>query len=195
MAINAAQRAGFQRGANPFDRGMKKLRLLAETVGGASDPGVQAAAKVLVKAIKKQISKKAPGFQNVGKRGKGPHYGESSQPGQAPRRQAGQLWRSIGTQVVAGVLRVGSSDFTAPILNDGAILDEQVARAADIEKFIPKAGTRKGKVTSKRARKGRRRIKIEPRPFMEPGLADAQRNGMTDAVVGGVKRSGDKILG
>lgn len=191
---NASQRNTMQRG-NPFDRGMKKLRILAETVGGANDPGVQSAASVLIKAIRKKLSKKAPGFQKVGKRGKGPHYGAPSQPGEAPRRQEGRLWRSIGKQTVGGVVRVGSGDFTAPMLNDGAIVEQSAARASGAEKFRPTAGARAGKLTSKRARKAQKRLKIEARPFMEPGYDDAKRGGMTDALVSGVRRTEKKVLG
>jgi hypothetical protein len=200
---NAAQRSKYQRGGDPFARGFAKLRELATVTGGADDEGVVNAAKVLVRSIKKVLSKKATGVRHttVASGGfrkttkKKTSYGLPSSPGEPPRRQSGALYRSIGTAVVAGVRRVGSGDFTAPILNDGAIIDEQIARAAGAEKFIPTGGARKGKLTSKRARKGHRRLKIEKRPFMEPGLALAKANGMTDAILSGLQKTEKKVLG
>jgi hypothetical protein len=128
------------------DRATK--RLLAD-VGGANTPEMRAAARVLAKSIRKQLSKKGT-------------RKDRSKPGEAPRRQSGKAVKSIGVEVVGGVTRVGTGRFTLRILQDGAT---HATRGAEVD--------RAGKRRHKRKTLKRPSVTIEPRPFMEKALAEA----------------------
>lgn len=128
------------------DRELKKI--LAD-VGGANTPEMRAAARQLAKSIRKQISKKGT-------------RRDRSQPGEPPRRQSGKAYKSIGTEVVGGVMRVGTGRFTLRILQDGAT---HATRGAAVD--------RAGKRRHKRQALKRPSVTIEPRPFMERALAEA----------------------
>jgi hypothetical protein len=128
------------------DRELKKI--LAD-VGGANTPEMKAAARQLAKSIRKQISKKGT-------------RRDRSQPGEPPRRQSGKAYKSIGTEVVGGVMRVGTGRFTLRILQDGVT---HATRGAAVD--------RAGKRRHKRQALKRASVTIEPRPFMERALAEA----------------------
>jgi hypothetical protein len=100
------------------DRELKKI--LAD-VGGANTPEMKAAARQLAKSIKKQISKKGT-------------RRDRSKPGEPPRRQTGKAWKSIGTEVVGGVMRVGTGRFTLRILQDGVDARARAGRRRDDRK-------------------------------------------------------------
>jgi hypothetical protein len=128
-------------------RGSKELRTRLADVGGANTPETKAAARVLAKSIRKVLSKKGT-------------RRERSQPGEPPRRQTGKAVKSIGTEIVGGVMRVGTGRFTLRILQDGNV-------GAAQGKAVDQAGKRR----HKRRTLKRPGVTIEPRPFMEQALA------------------------
>lgn len=113
-----------------FGKGFRKLHDFAATIGEASSPTVQEVSKALVKGLKKAVSE----------RGK-------SVPGQPPKKRSGALARSMGREVVAGQMRVGTGHFTAPWLQFGLVSQPRIEG---------------GKVQPAHV--------IEPRPFMERGV-------------------------
>jgi hypothetical protein len=123
-------------------------------LAGADDPGTKAAARVLMREIRKQLSKRAtPGAD--GKL-------TASNPGEAPRRRTGRLYKSVGQEVVGGIRRVGPASFKGRLLHEG------VNTTVDV--------TPSGRSFDKRRRKSgkpRRTLIIEPRPFMDAALQQA----------------------
>jgi hypothetical protein len=88
------------------DRELKKI--LAD-VGGANTPEMRAAARVLVKSIKKQISHQGDPSRSFDSRAIRP-----------ADRRAGHGSRSA-PKIVGGVVRVGTGRFTLRILQDGVV--------------------------------------------------------------------------
>lgn len=135
--------------ADDIRKGSRELKKILADVGGANTPEMRAAGRVLVKSIKKQLGKKGT-------------RRDRSKPGEPPRRQSGRAWKSIGTEVVGGVLRVGTGRFTLRILQDGAT---HATRGAAVDKA--------GKRRHKRQTLKRASVTIAPRPFMEQALEEA----------------------
>lgn len=157
---NAAARSAMQRATkDPFAKGFRELRAFATTVGGGNSAEVKAAAKVLVKHVKRQLGRK----------------GGVSAPGEPPRRQTGRLQKSIASEVRNGVRRVGTGYFTGYILEFGSITG---AASADTLGRTQRASRRKS---------GRKRGAIEPRPFMRPAL-EAAKEEMGDVTVGELRK-------
>lgn len=123
---------------------MKALKKEMADIGGANTPEMKAAGTVLAREIRKVLSVRGTKTNR-------------SKPGEPPRRQKGRLAKSVGQDVVGGVRRVGESDFKSRLLQEG------------VDTSLPiKSG--------KRRRKGgtaKRRLKIEPRPFMERAAENA----------------------
>lgn len=153
--------------------GVRKSQRFFAEITGANDRGTRAAARVLMAAIRKQVSVKAAvtrktfaGEQTVTER---------SAPGESPRQVTGRLRRSVGTEVVGGVRRVGVASFI------GRLLEEGVDTTVTVTPSGREVGsTRKSKATGKtgriRRRKGgasRRVLRIARRPFMEKALEAA----------------------
>lgn len=156
MAINALNRSAIQR----------SLRDLENHIGGATHIGVRAAGSALARAMRKQLA--ARGGKD-----------EFSSPGRPPLKKSGRLQKSIGTQNVEGVLRVGSGHFVARIMEQGAI--------------IPPEGEASPERASKSGRKGRRYPKgriMKPRPFMAKALEKAKPK-MTEAAVSDMRGQAD----
>lgn len=133
-----------------FAPGLRKLRAFAATIGQADQPAIQEAAKVLVKHIKQEL-----GAKHV------------SAPGQPPGKRSGRLQKSIGREVVGGVMRVGSGDFTAPILEQGSV---------SVDKHTGRSHT------------------LAPRPFMRPAMEQAKTE-MTTVAVGELRKRGGILNG
>ena len=72
---------------------------------GANDPASLGAARVLIRAIRKQLARKAMITRKTF--GGEQQRSERSSPGEAPRLVTGRLRRSVGSEVVGGVRRVG----------------------------------------------------------------------------------------
>jgi len=100
--------------ADPFANGRRKMKLFANTIGGANQPETKAAANVLRRAVKDRIKVQGAG--------------ESSPAGQSPFKQDGKLIKGIGSANVGGIRRVGSGFFTAPLLEFGAIIGVRYIR-------------------------------------------------------------------
>jgi hypothetical protein len=115
-------------------RGMTVLRKEMTSIGGADSRETQAAGRVLASSIRKVISVPAPLVA-------GPHRKANARPralraakGAAPRMVSRKLRKSIGLEVVGGVLRAGSSRFTSRLLeNNGHPFMEQA-----LENALPK---------------------------------------------------------
>lgn len=142
-------------------RGTRELRKLMADIGGANTPEMKAAGRVLAKEIRKELGKKGAPIQGPLRPGAKQKFAPSG-PGEAPRRQTGKLVKSIGTEIVGGVLRVGSRRFTSRILQDGTT-------GAATGAAVDKQGNRRHK---KRTLK-RPSVTIAPRPFMEKALERA----------------------
>lgn len=146
--------------ANQIQKNLKNTKGFFTDLTGADDPGTKAAARVLMRAIRKQLATKASverrSFTGGGVRS------EPSAPGEAPRSVTGQLRRSVGTEVVGGIRRVGPARFVGRLLEEG--VDTTVQK------------TPSGRAFGKRKRKSgasRRTLRIAPRPFMGAALEEA----------------------
>lgn len=159
---NARRRNDFQRG-DPFKKGFKKLGKFAATIGEADSIIVQEGSKALVKGLKQVLRQQ-----------RGP-----SAPGQPPGRQSGRLAASVGREVVAGQMRVGTGHFTAPWLEFGLIVPPKPAQAGGL-----RVGA-SGKRRHHKARQASPGHVLEPRPFMQAGL---------DAAIADVKGLGVSAL-
>lgn len=129
-------------------------------LAGANGPATTAAARVLMRAIRRKLSVRAA----VTRRTFGGEQSrtEASSPGEPPRRRTGRLIKSVGTEVVGGVRRVGLARFVARLLEEGVDTTVTV--------------TPSGRVFNARRRKAktaRRRLQIAPRPFMQAALDSA----------------------
>ncbi len=140
--------------ANAFERGdlqrqistaMKALKKEMAEIGGAATPEMKAAGRVLARSIRKQVSVKGD-------------ESHPSAPGSPPHRVTGRLYKSVGIEVVGGVLRVGESWFTSRLLEEG------------VDATLP---TKSGKLRRRKSRLAKRRIKIAARPFMQRAAAEA----------------------
>ncbi len=154
MSFTSLDRFDLQRQISTAMRGLKKE--MAD-VGGANTPEMKAAGRVLRAAIKKQLAKQGIRYAGPLRPGAKPKTIPSA-PGEPPRRVTGRLWKSVGTEVVGGVLRVGESWFTSRLLEGG------------VDAALP---LRSGKVRRRVGGLARRRIKIAPRPFMERAYEQA----------------------
>lgn len=148
-------------------------RFFAELTG-ANDPASRGAARVLMASIRKKLAVKAAVLRKSF--GGEDRRTEHSAPGEAPRSVSGRLRKSVGTEVVGGIRRVGVASFV------GRLLEEGVDTTVNVTPSGRAVGsTRKSKATGKagrlRRRKGgnaRRTLKIARRPFMEAAYEDAQ---------------------
>jgi hypothetical protein len=100
--INALKRGELHRGVSAVNKDIQQLT--AEISGAKSEPVIRGA-QVLRKNWRRLIS-------TAGK-------GEPSAPGSPPHAQKRHLAKSIGTGVVDGVRRVGSSRFTSRLQEFG----------------------------------------------------------------------------
>lgn len=100
--INALRSGDLARGIAAVRKDINKTT--AEMTGANSEP-VRKSAGVLLKNWRKLLD--IPG------------NGEPAAPGQPPHRQTRRLRRSLGTGVVDGIRRVGSSLFTSRLLEFG----------------------------------------------------------------------------
>jgi hypothetical protein len=141
------------------------------SVGGARSPEMAAAAKVLRREIRKELGR-------VG-------HGKPSAPGEPPRKQKGELQKSVKEGVVGIGRRVAVTDFTGPILQFG--VDTKADRAnprsrrnlfSGQAREVLAASQRAFARKAERRRQGKstkvRDMKLEPRPFMEKPLARSQ---------------------
>lgn len=137
-------------------------------IGGARSPEMAAAAKVLRREIRKELGRQGGG--------------KPSKPGEPPRKQHGDLQKSVKEGVVGATRRVAVTDFTAPFLQFG--VDTKADRANPRSRRnlftghvreVLKASERALARKAERRRSGKstkvRDMKLEPRPFMEKPLA------------------------
>jgi len=96
--------------------------------------------------------------------------GTPSSPGQPPRRQTGQLARSIRDRIAGDVRRVAVVHFTAPLLEGG------------VDTSLPRRST-----TPRRGAKGT--LRIAPRPFAQRAL-----DAVKDKLAGVIATLGGKRL-
>ena len=130
-------------------------------IGGADSAEMKGAAKLLKASFRRVL--------NVRGRGR------PSAPGEAPRRQSGQLARSVTDGVVGDARRVAVAWFTAPILEGG------------IYSTLP---LRSGKSRRRKGGKATRALAIAARPFRQRAI-DAVKDHMADVIA----RLGEDRLG
>jgi hypothetical protein len=169
MAINAMDRSKMQRSLNNLEN----------FIGGGRDIATRAAGSQLARGIRKVLSKKAADKK------------DHSAPGEAPRRREGlgrkpkgkyfSVYKSIGTQVVEGTMRVGSGSNVARLMEQGYVIP-----ALSQSKPVKARKTKNGAAPRKKRKYPKGRIQ-KPRPFMAKGLKLAQPK-MTDAVVSTLRR-------
>jgi len=140
-----------------IDRAVKALKATMADIGDAATPEMKAAGRVLATSIRKQLSVKAPPYVGPLKAGATRRFA-SSPPGSPPFRRRGVLYKSVGTEVVGGVLRVGESYFTSRLLELGVDATMKL---------------RSGKLRRRRGGIATRRIVIAARPFMQRALEAA----------------------
>jgi hypothetical protein len=110
--INALKAGDLQRGLAAVRKDIEALN--ADLTGANSEP-VKAGAKVFVRNWRRIVSVRG--------------RGEPSPPGSPPHAQLRRLVRSIGTTVVGGVRRVGSSLFTSRLQEFGFTAEDGTAVA------------------------------------------------------------------
>jgi len=128
--------------ADEIRRGSGDLRKMLTDIGGA---------KTLSKKGALVVGPLRPGQQQ---------RTAPSAPGEAPRRQKGRAIKSIGQEVVGGVLRVGTSSFVLRILEEGTSHATRTAKAD-------------GKRSHKRKAPKRSRVTIGARPWAAKSLEAA----------------------
>lgn len=139
---------------------VSNLRGFMAGLTGANDFAATSSARALMRAIRKRLSVAAA----VKRRTFGGEQSRSerSQPGESPRRVTGKLRRSVGTEVVGGVRRVGVARFVGRLLEEGVDTTTQTTPSG--RSFNPRR---------RKAKQARRVLKIERRPFMEAALQEA----------------------
>lgn len=135
--------------------GVRRASKYVADMSGANGPVVISASRVLVRSVRKKIAKKAAIVRKTF--GGEEQRVERSAPGEAPRRVSGRLYRSVTTEVVGGIRRIGPGRFTGRLLEEGVDTSTRT-----FEKRRRKKGL------------ARRTLRIERRPFMEDAYADAQ---------------------
>jgi hypothetical protein len=162
--INAVDRTALQ-------RSVSKLKREMADIGRANTPEMRAAGNVLARSIRKELSVKGALYLGPS-RGRGKVRGIPSAPGEPPHRITSKLYKSVGTEVVGGVLRVGESYFTSRLLELGVDATMKL---------------RSGKLRRRKGGIATRRIRIAPRPFMKRALANALPK-MGDEFIGTLKK-------
>lgn len=165
-------------------------QLIAATryLTGADSDAVKGAARVLVVAIKRQLSVVAPG-RRTSLKTRRTYGGDPSAPGQAPHLQSGRARRSVKSGVVDGVRRVGTDWFALRLQEFGAVSDAAPARRSRKKVFGKRLpDSRQHDI------KAKRRHVIEPRPSFEPALAEAMPK-MQDVFVSELGRRVAKHVG
>ena len=163
------------RGASNVQRVMsmahKRLIAITRELSGADSDAVKEAAQVLLRAARKQLSTAASGRRTTLKTRR-TYGGTPSAPGAAPHLQSGKARRSVKSGVVDGFRRVGTGLFYLRLQELGHVSKAEPARRSR------KGHTVKGvfKVfpdSRQHDIKAKRRVVIEPRPWLEPALAEA----------------------
>jgi len=144
-------------------------------LGGANSPVLKGASRALAKTVRRGLPVKggagiATSLKSRRLRAIG---GTPSAPGEPPRRQTGQLAKSIKEGPVGTGRRVGVLRFTGAMLEEGvnATLGGTSARA-----------TRGRRGRPRKARAAKRSLTIAPRPFMQRAI-DRARPEMVDVMV------------
>jgi len=139
----------------------QKLRRTLSGLGGLDSPEIKAMAKELRRSIIKVLSVSGGGRVTQSLSGHRLYAvgGTPSGPGEPPRRQTGQLARSIAYGIAGAQFRVGAIRFTAAMLQFGVQSTRGARRSA---------GTRRGRRT--RGTLVQRTVTIAPRPYLEPAL-------------------------
>jgi hypothetical protein len=145
-----------------FGSFLKSVEADMVAMSGANSPEMRAMALTLKRAMKKRLAQRAPGLRQSLKRGR--VRGTPSSPGQSPFRVSERLYKSIGFEVVGGVMRVGTGNYT------GRLLEWGVFSAAGASKAVTKASTN-AKRKKQKAHKVRT-LTILPRPWARPALRD-----------------------
>lgn len=172
-------------GSAPLRGVNRRLERTLADLGGAKSPELIAAARELVKSIKREVSRRG--------------RGSPSEPGQPPARQSGRLWKSIKQAAVGTGRRVAVTAFYGPFLEFGLDTegDRSQGQATPRSRRDLFTGLARG-VTAKARRaferKQQRRAagqgherRLKPRPFMAQALARAEAS-MTDVVVSEIQR-------
>jgi hypothetical protein len=193
MSLNSLARSAIQRSLplkGQIDAVMKNLKTELADIGGASSPELKAAGVALAQGIRKTLGVKGAlyqtsAFTRAGHKSK--LRGIPSAPGQPPHKISGQLQKSVGVEVVGGVMRVGESRFTAPLLEGGIDAVATRARKAAQQLQTVRARRARAGADKRRSRLGlvgrtASRLHIAPRPFMQQA-ADAAAPKMGDAFV------------
>lgn len=154
--------------------GVRQAQRFFADLTGANDPASRGAARVLMAAIRKQLAVKAAVTRQSF--GGSQSRTEHSAPGESPRQVTGRLRKSVGTEVVGGIRRVGVSRFVGRLLEEG--VDTTVTVTPSGRQIgSTRKQIRNGKTVRQiRRRKGgnaRRTLRIAPRPFMEKALEAA----------------------
>ena len=162
--------------------GIRQASRFYAELTGANDPAARGAARALMRAIRKQLSVKAAVTRKTF--GGSQARTEHSAPGESPRQLTGKLRRSVGTEVVGGIRRVGVARFVGRLLEEG--VDTTVTTTPSGRAIgSARQSLTTGALARLRRRKGgqaRRTLRIAPRPFMEKALEAALPKMGDDAV-------------
>lgn len=131
-------------------------------LGASNSPEMRAAAQIYKKSLRKVLGIKG--------------NGKPSKPGEPPRKQTGELQRSVKDGPVGDKRRVAVTDFTASLMEGG--VDTKTAGDKPLSRASRQAKSRR----DARRAKTQKHVEIEPRPFMEQALNDAV-NDMADVMV------------
>lgn len=160
--------SGGVRGATiQVNRGVE--RALNE-LGGVRSPEMRKAGNTLARSIRKTLSVAGSGLAVTLKTRHESLAQNPSKPGEPPRRQTGQLAKSVKAAPSGDAIKVGPLAFTALFLEEGVKAVKGDRR------------TSRGRRTRRRTTKKRRTLTIAARPFMARSLA-AVRDKMVDVFV------------
>jgi hypothetical protein len=161
-------------------------RLVRElsNLGGARTPEMTGAAKVLKKSLKKVLGIKG--------------NGKPSKPGEPPRKQSGELEKSVVSGVVGAGQRVGLTSFVAPLLEFGVdtradgvaprsnrdlfTREQREISLPNVQKLARKFHRRKAGNTKKV-----RHQKLDARPFVDKAIEAAEQK-IVDVQVSAIRR-------
>jgi hypothetical protein len=160
----------------------KQLEDMLHSLGKANSPELIDAARALRGGIRKAIRPKSK---------------QVSAPGETPIGKSGGLEKSVISGAVGTGQRVAVTKFTAPLLQFGVDThaDRSVPRSRrdlftglgrEVKALSERAFVRKAERRGLGSRKTRQQ-KLDPRPFMEKGLANAGE-AMQDVFVSAVQR-------
>ena len=158
------------RGVQGVSRGFEQV---LRDLGGVRSEEMRASGRLLARSIRRVLGQSGGGavVASVKTRRKRAIGGTPSAPGEPPRKQTGQLQRSVKAGPVGPRIRVGPLRFTAPILEEGVDTSKPARKTSAVRVGGRLRNRLRARSRHRRIRGGKLRIVIAARPFMARALA------------------------